>query len=64
MYKNGKLLKEELIKKQIYVATYWNASNLNFIEQNIQENLVALPIDHRYGIKEMNTIKNILEDLL
>lgn len=56
LVKNGKILKQKLIKNNIFVATYWNATNLNGIEQNFQDNLVALPIDQRYCLKDMELI--------
>lgn len=52
----GVNLKINLIKNHIFVATYWNAKNLNSIEENFQNNIVPLPIDQRYSIEDMNSI--------
>lgn len=60
LVKNGKELKQKLIKNNIYVATYWNAINLNEVEQNFQDNLVPLPIDYRYGVVEMDRMLEVL----
>lgn len=62
LVKNGKELKQKLIKNNIYVATYWNAINLNEVEQNFQDNLVPLPIDYRYGVVEMDRMVLIVKD--
>lgn len=60
LVKNGKELKQKLIKNNIFVATYWNATNLNDIEQDFQDNFVPLPIDQRYGFKEMERILEVV----
>ena len=60
LVKNGKDLKQKLIKNNIFVATYWNATNLNDIEQDFQDNLVPLPIDQRYGFKDMDRILEVV----
>lgn len=60
LVKDGKFIKNTLIENNIYVATYWNAENLNNVEQTFQDNLVPLPIDQRYGIDEMNKILMVL----
>lgn len=60
--KNGKDLKQKLIKNNIFVATYWDATSLNDIEQDIQDNLIPLPIDQRYGIEEMKIILEVLKN--
>lgn len=60
LVKKGKELKQKLIKNNIYVATYWNAKNLNEVERDFQDNLVPLPIDYRYGIVEMDRMLEVL----
>lgn len=60
LVKNGKDLKQKLIKNNIFVATYWDSVNLNGIEQNFQDNIVPLPIDQRYGFKEMERILEVV----
>lgn len=58
--KNGKQIKKKLITKGIFVATYWQNvkdwCKVEDLEYVLTENLVALPIDQRYGEKEMNMI--------
>jgi hypothetical protein len=53
-------LREYLISKNIYIAKYWNETikniSLNETEKIFVNNLVALPIDQRYGEKEMATV--------
>jgi hypothetical protein len=61
---NGHLIKSELIKNRIFVPTYWpNISNQcqeHSFERYLINNLVCLPIDQRYGNKEMKIILNLL----
>jgi hypothetical protein len=52
-----KNVREKLIKNKIYVPKYW-ASVLNNVEKTSLENkfvneIICLPIDQRYGLKEM-----------
>lgn len=53
-------LKSELIKKKIYVATYWNNvmewCNQDSIEYTLAKYLLPLPIDQRYDQKDMDQI--------
>lgn len=64
LFDKGKLLKENLIKNKIYCATYWpnvkDMINKNTWEYFLYENLVAIPIDQRYGTKEMKKILSII----
>lgn len=60
LVKNGKYLRDYLRKKHIYTATYWPNTRIvppsNSFEAHLNENLVALPIDQRYGLEEMKRI--------
>ena len=61
---NGAKLKAKLIKNNIFVATYWNAKNLNGFEKDFQNDMIPLPIDQRYNLKDMNQIiKRIQKEL-
>ena len=56
-------LRESLISKKIYVATYWPEVNDRSgcdIEKKITDTLVSLPIDQRYEEKDMNNILTVL----
>ena len=62
---NGAELKEILIKNRIFVPTFWK-SVLKFIstkaiEHDFITNLVSIPIDQRYTIKDMYRIINIIK---
>ena len=58
-------LKERLIKNQVFVATYWP----NVLEWNtpsswefqLAQELVFLPVDQRYGEREMNVIIDLIK---
>lgn len=63
LVKNGKDLKQKLNKNKIFVATYWNATTLNDIEQDFQDNIVPLPIDQRYGISDMQKITGAIKNV-
>lgn len=58
------ILKQKLIKNKIYVATYWpnvfDWCEKKSVEFNLASNLVPLPIDQRYGKREMDKILNII----
>ena len=53
-------LRQELLKKRIYVATYWAEVLENRyssqIEKDLADGLLPLPIDQRYGLNDMQTI--------
>lgn len=61
-------LRENLIRRKIFVPTYWpnvfDWAKKNSFEYYLSENLVSLPIDHRYSIDDMRTILTILNSLL
>lgn len=61
---NGDSLKKKLIQESIYVATYWPNvfywRGENTWEYNLANKMIAIPIDQRYCIEEMEKIiKNI-----
>lgn len=53
-------IREYLISKKIYVPTYWREvmerNDLPSNEYHLARNLIALPVDQRYGKAEMNRI--------
>ena len=75
LIKNGNKLREQLIKQKIYVAQYWNDLKnnttqyntiqyalLNTDEKKFIENLIAIPIDQRYSIKDMKKIMEVIHE--
>lgn len=60
LIRNGNNLRTFLIENKIFTASYWpNLSDLvneNTWEYYLSKNLVALPIDQRYNLKDMNVI--------
>lgn len=64
---NGYKLKKELIENKVFVATYWpNAKDLlegqDSWELYIKDNLIALPVDQRYGIEDLLLIIDSLNE--
>ena len=59
-YLGGEEIKRHLIQHNIYIATYWPGQKSNGFGSVLENNLVALPIDQRYGRKEMMTIIEVL----
>lgn len=61
---NGEVLRNRLIKKRIYVATYWTdvlrRESVSGFEKYMTSNLLALPIDQRYTVNEMSEILNVI----
>ena len=59
-------LRKKLIKNRIFVATYW--SNVKSWcqpgdwEYQLAENIIPLPIDQRYGVREMDNILEIVNN--
>lgn len=66
LIKNGDELKKKLIETKIFVATYWpnvrEWANPDSIEYFLTENLLALPIDQRYGKEEMAFITQTINN--
>ncbi|MGO2103614.1 MAG: hypothetical protein ACTH3E_11260 [Psychroflexus halocasei] len=61
LHENGQEIKNYLIRKNIYVPTYWPRLEEFFgkellFEKELINNLVCLPIDQRYSDIEMNLI--------
>lgn len=61
---HGNELRKKLIEERVFVATYWpNVPEWvgpDSLEYGLTANLLALPIDQRYGRKEMNRILSLL----
>ena len=55
-------LKKILLERKIYVATLWpNVVRMEgSLEKNFAENILPLPCDHRYGLKEMDIICEVV----
>lgn len=61
-YTDDNTLKSKLLENKIFVATYWpnvfQWCNIEDIEYKLANKIIAIPIDQRYGIEEMNKIIN------
>lgn len=61
---HGESMRSFLIERNIFVAKYWPNKNIklqqNSYENHLTNNLVAIPIDQRYGLAEMEHILMIL----
>ena len=61
-------VKQQLILKKIFVATYWpnvfEWAAADSYEYFLAKNLVSLPIDHRYDLEDMKIIVNALKPLI
>lgn len=61
---SDKSLKRKLIENKVFVATYWpnvfKWCKENSLEYQLADRLIAIPIDQRYGEKEMKYIIKIL----
>lgn len=58
----GLNLKRDLIERKIFVATYWPGQKDKDFGLKLQNDLIALPIDQRYGIDEMTYILEVLNE--
>ncbi len=63
---NGAQLRQRLIANRVFVATYWpnvlEWSAPGTLEHELATNLLALPIDQRYGAADMQRILSILSE--
>ncbi|WP_273164327.1 hypothetical protein [Bacteroides fluxus] len=63
-YVDDKTLRKKLIDNRIYVATYWpnvlKWCSEDKLEYELTNNIIALPIDQRYGSEEMDYIIKFL----
>lgn len=63
---NGAQLRQRLIANRVFVATYWpnvlEWSAPGTLEHELATNLLALPIDQRYGAGEMQRILSIISE--
>ena len=64
--KNGMEVRKEMAKKKIYIPTLWpnvlSDAPEGSLEYDYVENILPLPCDQRYGLKDMQTIvKSLLE---
>ncbi len=63
LVKNGASLRKKLIDKSIYIPQYWpevlDSGTLSEFEKRLISDLVCIPVDQRYGKKEMNYIMKI-----
>ncbi len=61
---NGKELKAELIKQQIFCATYWpnvfDWCKEEDLEYNIADNTICIPVDQRYDNTDVKRIKKVI----
>jgi hypothetical protein len=67
LIKNGENIKKRLIKKYIFVPTFWENVlkdvSKNTIEYYFTKNIVLLPIDQRYTTDDMKYMLNIIKKL-
>ncbi|MFA9370783.1 MAG: hypothetical protein ACERIH_03660 [Labilibaculum antarcticum] len=60
--------RSELIKQKIFVANYWPTilveNKQDSIEYDFSKNLLALPVDQRYGLLDMDKICSVLNSLI
>lgn len=65
-YHGTQKMRDFLIQNKIFIATYWinlqNWCKKKSFEIYLQENLLALPIDQRYGKKDMQTIAQYINN--
>lgn len=61
----GKNLKQYLIKKKVFVATYWpnvfNWCNENELEYSLADHILPLPIDQRYDENKLLLVVKLLK---
>jgi hypothetical protein len=67
LVKDGFIIKEKLIRKKIYVPTFWDnvlkTTLKNTIEYHLAKDMILLPIDQRYDTDDMQYVLNIINKL-
>lgn len=67
LHRNNDNLYHRFIGNKIFIAKYWpnvkKWTATHSYEYYLAENLLALPIDHRYGREDMNRIINIIKEV-
>lgn len=65
---NGAVLKDKLIKKRIFIPTFWpnvlTNRGTSAFERSLAEDLIPIPIDQRYSIKDMRYIIKEVKSLI
>ncbi len=63
-YAESTKLKKRLLDHKIFVPTYWkevhSRVDKSSVEAKYSDNLLALPIDHRYTLSEMKFVLNLI----
>ena len=64
----GKFLREQLIKRKIYVPIFWpnvlEQCEKNELEYDMACNILPLPVDQRYGYCEMDIVVSYIKQIL
>lgn len=60
-FSNDKLLKAKLISNNIYIPTYWKIKTKTYTD--FIENMIPIPIDHRYGKEDIKYIIEKVKEL-
>ena len=64
--KNGNIIREQLIKRKIYVPCLWpniNKDCIDDVAQDFARNIVVLPCDQRYEISDMKYIVESVSEI-
>ena len=65
-YASDANLKKKLIDNKVFVATYWpnvfQWCHSEYLEYQLTDKIIAIPIDQRYGSKEMERIIQIITE--
>ena len=68
LIQGGNELREKLIRKKIYIPTFWKNvllnNDINRIERNLAYNLVCLPCDQRYSNEDMEYLYKSIADCI
>ncbi len=64
---NDPKIREYLRFNKIFTPTYWPglseiSSSVNTFESHLAEHLIPLPVDQRYGLKDMDRIISVIEE--
>lgn len=65
MIQNGAMIRKKLQQEKIYIPTLWPSvkewCSADMLEYKYAENILPLPIDQRYGEKDMTYMVNSIQ---
>ncbi|MDO7975804.1 hypothetical protein [Oceanotoga teriensis] len=56
------IIRDKLFENKIFAPIHWNTDFLGDFKNNISDEIISIPCDYRYGLKDMEKILNIINN--